>query len=491
MNAEPKDRTPAILAVAHQKGGTGKTTTVCNLAACFAGAGNGYRVVVIDLDPQAAASHQLSQGGLSAIGSYEVIVEGQIARGAIQLTKIQHCLLIPATDKLIMSEIDATTRNLDFDQVRERLLENLRGTDLIIVDCPAGFGTIATMAMVIADLVLIPTTPLHFETIALRQTIEHLERLRRNARSRLSVVLTMCDSDNAAQNKMSADIRAEWKSLVSSVHIPRDPAMEEALVAETAVVDHQPQSQSALAYGRLAVDVGHHLGFEMQPMPETEAKTTSPRPDFAAPHHPAPATAGLGGGEPPDRPAPATPVEHGPRGGVDAEPALSDPPPAFLRAPETSLATKAEDHTEATTSTNGARIDSDLVIEPPASADQDTATVSDSKLELDPDAPAPLPDDGELMAAETVTDEAEISAPDEDIASAQETPQQPSPDPETAPAARPNRRHVKLVALVAVLTLLITGIIVAAVNMTYLPWVLAFGFVLLIIVAPLLMFRLF
>ena len=268
-------RQPKFIAVCHQKGGIGKTTTVCNLAASVAHAGSGLRVVVIDLDPQGAASSQLGETDeLASIGAYDVIVSGEIGQGAIQTTKISNCLLVPATAQLAAPEADEAMRSLSYDDVRKQLIENLAGTDLVIIDCPSGLGTNASLAVSIADAIILPTPPHVSEVRALRQTIEHVKRLRDDAENIVIPLITKCDTRNQAQATIMSDLHDELGDMWMAITVPQDPAINEAALVNALLFENNDSAPASKAYRELAAEISSRLGLGMPQAEEVEENVT-------------------------------------------------------------------------------------------------------------------------------------------------------------------------------------------------------------------------
>jgi chromosome partitioning protein len=281
-------RQPKFIAVGHQKGGIGKTTTVCNLAASIAHAGTGLRVVVIDLDPQGAASRLLGENDeLAPIGAYDVIVTGEIGQGAIQTTKITNCLLLPATEQLVAPDADEAMRSLSNEDVRKQLVKNLAGTDLVIIDSPSGLGINASLAMSIADTIIMPTPPHVAEVRALRQTIEHVKRLRSDAEDIILTLITMSDTRNQAQATIISDLQDELGDMLSAISVPQDPAIGDAALVDALLFDNNKNAPAAKAYRELATEISSRLGLGM-PKPVQAESVDAPADDDlkeASPDH--------------------------------------------------------------------------------------------------------------------------------------------------------------------------------------------------------------
>lgn len=279
----PRTSPPLVIAVVHQKGGTGKTTTACNLAACFAAAGKGLRVAIVDLDPQGTATIHLGGANRSSAGAYEAIIGDKPLSSLAQPTAIENCSLVPATPRLVLCEMDAAIRDLSFKTVQRNLKDETSDFDLIIVDCPSGFGIIATTVMMIADLAVIPTPPLNFSEGALNKTIAHLGRLRRDSRKLIAVVLTMFDSRNRAQTVLAERIRTKWSDLVTPTVIPHEALIEEAAANNAVLVNYAPKAESTIAYWELTVSLGERLGLKLDiPIDEVEEVEPEPEPETVA-----------------------------------------------------------------------------------------------------------------------------------------------------------------------------------------------------------------
>jgi|GEM_PF-1909179 len=280
----PSHRRPRVLAVAHQKGGTGKTTIVCNLAAVIADLDPTLQTVIIDLDSQGSATLQMTGQSHADVGSYDYVIAGKMPKGFIRRTHLEPCLIIPATRRLTLSDMDMVAKGLSYPELGRRLRDNMRSVDLIILDCPAGFGAISTMAMAIADVVLMPTQPAFFAVKSLRQTLRHMEQLRRNAHEKCAVILSMYEPDSRVHQTIADHIHSEFADMVIPTRIPIDPAAEEAAAANTLVVETSPKAPSSQAFRTMAVHILRRVGIE----PKFLAAPGQTLPDVSPPPEPRP-----------------------------------------------------------------------------------------------------------------------------------------------------------------------------------------------------------
>ena len=140
--ASPKRRLPLprVLAIANQKGGVGKTTTAVNLGASLAELG--YRMLVIDLDPQGNATTGLGVNARNLDSSiYDVILHDLPIEDCIEPTNLRNLFLVPATIDLAGAEIELVpvfSRELRLKRAIATVLDDF---DFVLIDCPPSLGT--------------------------------------------------------------------------------------------------------------------------------------------------------------------------------------------------------------------------------------------------------------------------------------------------------------------------------------------------------------
>ena len=148
---------PRVMAVANQKGGVGKTTTTINLAACLADIG--YRVLVVDLDPQANATTGLGIDPRSISSSmYDVILRDVPLRECAVKTEMANLMVAPSSLDLAGAEIElvpAFNRERKLAVALDTMRDDL---DYVLIDCPPSLGLLTVNALTAAGEVSFPSS---------------------------------------------------------------------------------------------------------------------------------------------------------------------------------------------------------------------------------------------------------------------------------------------------------------------------------------------
>jgi chromosome partitioning protein len=265
------------IACANQKGGVGKTTTVVNLAAYLALAGD--RVLVIDLDPQgnATSGFGIERSRLETT-LYDVILGETRVADVIRPTGIANCSIIPASVSLAGAEVEIAV----VDQRERRLAKVLdRVSDdyeYVLVDCPPSLGLLTVNALTAADSVLIPTQCEYYALEGLSQLIATLNLVRDNLNPALEikgVVLTMYDARTNLSADVAAEVRRHLGDAVFETIVPRSVRLSEAPSFGLPIALYRADSRGALAYAALARELRRRDGRPI-PMDSVAGDGTAP-----------------------------------------------------------------------------------------------------------------------------------------------------------------------------------------------------------------------
>lgn len=241
-----------ILAVYHSKGGVGKTAGAVNLA--WLAAEDGYRTLLVDLDPQGATSYYLRIKPRFKPGVKGLIGKGDDLVDHVKASNYRLLDVLPADPSFRHFDIRAEEKKKSARRLEKGLGDLAAQYDYVILDCPPSLSTLSENVFAFADHLLIPTVP---TTLSLRSLAQVLKLLRTSGRSDASVMvyLSMVDRRKAMHRRLGDDLRellaARGLGRMLEPAIPYSSDVEKMGVHREPVGVSAPSSVAARAFGEL------------------------------------------------------------------------------------------------------------------------------------------------------------------------------------------------------------------------------------------------
>ncbi len=241
-----------VLAVANQKGGVAKTTTVASLGAALAELGQ--RVLLVDLDPQACLTFSLGIDPEDLELSVHHVLTKGLDPSEVILETEDGVDLMPATIELARAEADLLTRT-GREYVIRSAIEDLDDYDWVLLDCPPSLGVMTVAALTAATGVLIP---LQCETLSHRgvgQLLDTVHDVRRFTNRKLEVwgvLPTLYDGRTNHARAVLENISQTYELEVIEPPIPKSIRFAEAPAAGQSILRTSRSNKGATAYREVA-----------------------------------------------------------------------------------------------------------------------------------------------------------------------------------------------------------------------------------------------
>jgi chromosome partitioning protein len=244
-----------IIAIANQKGGVGKTTTACNLAAGLAV--KGFRTLLVDLDQQRNATHSFELPQIDAtlsdvlVGSKKDLKD---IREAIYETHLVNLDLIPASIRLALVEKQLTVG----EQYRLKdSLTKLTEYEYILIDCPPSLGATLTQALLACNYVVVPIAAEYYPLEGVMDLDETIEETRRanEGLEILGYLMTRYDKRNGICKEALDHVKSKYGDLVFESIINTNVSLQTAPAYKKSIYEHAPDSKGSENYMFLTEEV--------------------------------------------------------------------------------------------------------------------------------------------------------------------------------------------------------------------------------------------
>ncbi|MCL2103736.1 MAG: ParA family protein [Kiritimatiellaeota bacterium] len=257
-------RNTRVIAIANQKGGVGKTTTVVNLAAALSEMGR--TVLVVDLDPQANATSGLGLQRQPGTSLYAVLTGAKDVADIIQPTPYENINIIPSELDLAGAEIEIARQENHLAVVRGVLDRVLAAGvfDYVLMDCPPSLGILMTSSLAAADGIVVTMQCEYYAMEGLSVITSLIAQLRDNGVNPgiqlEGILMTMFDGRTRLATDVVNEVRAHFGDKVYQTVIPRNVRISEAPSFGQPVIFYDPASRGAEAYRVFAQEFARRVG---------------------------------------------------------------------------------------------------------------------------------------------------------------------------------------------------------------------------------------
>lgn len=246
-----------IIAVANQKGGVGKSTTVVNLSAYLGS--RGYKVLCVDFDPQGNSTTGFGIKKRNVeISSYNLIVGKNRVNEAVIVTEFQNVSVIPATETLAGAEMELINMENRVNRLKMQLLTVKNDYNYILIDCPPALGSLTINALVAADSIIVPMLAEFYALEGLSQLVNTIKIVKSNHNPSLDIegiLFTMFDGRLNVANDVVAEVEKYFPNKVFQTKIPRNVRISEAPSHGKPVMYYDKTSKGTDAFTLLGLEI--------------------------------------------------------------------------------------------------------------------------------------------------------------------------------------------------------------------------------------------
>ena len=247
----------AIITIANQKGGVGKTTTAINLSAAIAT--RGRRTLLIDLDPQANTTIAFFEMGDVKESMFDVLSDARTAMANVVRTTKDPMLHV-GPGRLALAKLE-TALSGQFDapyRLKDAMAPLLKDFDYVVIDTPPSLGILTVNALVASTHLLVPIQAAYFAIEGTDDLLETYERIRARPNPQLKilgVVITLFDRRTNISKDTHGQIRSVFGEVLFKTKISKNVRLEESPAYKETILTFAPKPPGAVEYKKLAAEV--------------------------------------------------------------------------------------------------------------------------------------------------------------------------------------------------------------------------------------------
>lgn len=238
-----------VISVSNQKGGVGKTTTACSLAAGLKK--KGFRVLLVDLDPQGNLGFSVGADAETSATLYDVLKGDVKTQFAIQKTETADIIV----SNILLSGIELEFTNTGREYLlREALAPVQELYDYMILDTPPNLGILTINAFTASQRIVVPMLSDIFSLQGIAQLYETEERVKKYCNPGLSIAGILLTKFNS-RTLLSREIRGTAELIAQDLNIPlfesvirSSVVVSEAQSVQQSILDYAPKNNIAKDY---------------------------------------------------------------------------------------------------------------------------------------------------------------------------------------------------------------------------------------------------
>ena len=246
-----------VISITNQKGGVGKTTSAINIS--FYLAKMGYKVLIVDFDPQGNATSGLGVDKNSLGSTMSDVISGSVAlKDVILETEFHKLKLAPSTPILANTEIELANVGGRFSRLREALKTVSDEFDYVILDCPPSLSLLTVNSFIASDFLILPVQAEFYAMEGLGQLLESMKLVKKGMNPNielLGVLPTMVDSRTTLSGQVYEEIKRFFPGKVFSTPVPRNIRLAEAPSHGVPIGIYDRFSKGARAYKSITKEI--------------------------------------------------------------------------------------------------------------------------------------------------------------------------------------------------------------------------------------------